>query len=59
MTDDSPSRDTFNYPSFLTIADYDALEQNTNDNNTLEANLNVSALHKPNSMKYLIYKPVK
>ena len=45
MTDDSPSRDTFDYPSFLTISDYDALEQNTNGNNTLEANLNVSALH--------------
>ena len=39
MTDDSPSRDTFDYPSFLTISDYDALEQNTNGNNTLEANL--------------------
>ena len=44
MIDDSPSRDTFNYPSFLTISAYDALEQNTNGHNTLEANLNVSAL---------------
>ena len=44
MTDDTPSRDTFNYPSFVTISDYDALEQNTNGNNTPEANLNLSAL---------------
>ena len=44
MTDDSPSRDTFNTPSFPAISDYDGLEQNTAGHNTLETNLNVTAL---------------
>ena len=44
MTDDSPSRNTFNTPSFPLISDYDGLEQNTDGHNTLETNLNVSAL---------------
>ena len=42
MTDDSPSRDASNSPSFPAISDYDGLEQNTYDHNTLETNLNVS-----------------
>ena len=42
MTDDSPSRNTCNTPSFPTISDYDGLEQNTHGHNTLETNLNVS-----------------
>ena len=44
MTDDLSSWDTSNTPSFSTILDYDGLEQNTDGHNTLEANLNVSAL---------------
>ena len=44
MTDNSPSRDTYNTPSFPAISDYDGLEQNIDGNNTLETNLNVSAL---------------
>ena len=44
MTDDSPSRDTFNTPGFPTISDYDDLEQNTDGHITLETNLNVNAL---------------
>ena len=44
MTDNSPSRDTFNTPSFPTISDYDGLEQNSHGHNTLETNLIVSAL---------------
>ena len=47
MTDDSPSRDTFNTSSFPTILDYDDLEQNTDGHITLETNLNVSALLLP------------
>ena len=35
MKDDSPSRNTFNTPSFPTISDYDDLEQNTDDHFTL------------------------
>ena len=42
MTDDSPSRNTCNTPSFPTISDYDGLEQNTHGHNNLETNLNVS-----------------
>ena len=42
--DDSLSRDTFSAPSFPTVSDYDGLEQNTDDHNTLETNLNVSSL---------------
>ena len=44
MTDDSPSQNTFHRPSFPTISDYDGQEQNTDDHNTLETNLIVSAL---------------
>ena len=44
MTDDSPSRDTFNTPSFPTISDYDDLQQNTDGHITLETNPIVSAL---------------
>ena len=44
MTDGSPSQDTLYTPSFLTIPDYNGLEQGTNDYNTLETNLNVSTL---------------
>ena len=44
FADDSLSRDTFSAPSFPTISDYDGLEQNTDDHNTLETNLNVSSL---------------
>ena len=45
MTDDSPSRSIFNTPSFPAISDdYDGLEQTTDGHNTLETNLNVSAL---------------
>ena len=44
MADDSPSRDTCNIPSFPTTSDCDDLDQNTDGHNTLETNLNVSAL---------------
>ena len=44
MTDDSLSQNTFNTPSFPAISDYDGLEQTTAGHNTLERNLNVSAL---------------
>ena len=44
MTDDSPSRNTFNTADFPSISDYDGLEQNTDSHNTLERNLNVSTL---------------
>ena len=44
MTDDFPSRDTFNTPSFPIISDCDNLEQNTDDHITLETNLNAIAL---------------
>ena len=44
MTNDSPSRDTSNTASFPTISDYDGLQQNTDGHNTVETNLNVSAL---------------
>ena len=44
MTDDSPSRDTFNTSRFPTISYYDDLEQNTDGHITLETNLNVNAL---------------
>ena len=44
MTDDLPSRDTFNTSGFPTISDYDDLKQSADDHITLEANLNVSAL---------------
>ena len=44
MTDDSPSWDTFNTPSFPAVSDYDGLEQNIDGHNILETNLNVSAL---------------
>ena len=43
MTDDSPSRDTFNTSSFPTILDYDDLEQNADGHITLETNLNIPA----------------
>ena len=56
MTDYSPSRDTSNTPSFPPISDCDDLEQNTDGHNTLETNLNITALlyHKPNLMKDLL-----
>ena len=44
MTDDLPSQDTCNTPSFPTISDYEGLEQNTHGHNTPETNLIVSAL---------------
>ena len=44
MTDDLPSRDTCNTPSFPAISDYEGLEQNTHGHNTPETNLIVSAL---------------
>ena len=44
MTDDFPSRDTFNTASFPIISDYDNLEQNADDHITLETNLNASSL---------------
>ena len=45
MTDDSPSRNTFNKLSFPTISDYDGLEQKTECQNSLDTNFNVRALH--------------
>ena len=45
MTDDSPSRDTFNTSRFPTISDYDDLEQNTDGHITLETNLNVKCIN--------------
>ena len=44
MTDDLPSQNTLNKPSFPTISDYDDLEQNINGYITLETNLYVCAL---------------
>ena len=44
MTDDSPSRNMFNTPSFPTISDHDGLEQNKECHNTLDTNFNVRAL---------------
>ena len=44
MTEDSPPRETCNTPTFSAKSDYDGLEQNTDDHNTLQTNLNVSAL---------------
>ena len=44
MTDDSPSRNKCNTPSFPTISEYDGLEQNTYGHNTLVTTLIVSAL---------------
>ena len=44
MADDSPSRDTFNTPSFPARQDYNSLEQDTDGHNTLETNFNVSPL---------------
>ena len=45
MTDDSPSRDTFNTSKFPTISYYDDLEQNTDGHITLETNLNVKCIN--------------
>ena len=44
MTDDSPSRDTSNTPSFPTILDYNGSEEDNDHHDTLDTNLNVSAL---------------
>ena len=44
MTDDSPSQNMLNTPSFPTISDYDGLEQNKECHNTLDTNFNVRAL---------------
>ena len=44
MTDNSPSRDTFNTPRFPAIPDYNCSEQDTDGRDTLETNLNVTAL---------------
>ena len=44
MTDDSPSQNKCNTPSFPTISEYDGLEQNTYGHNTLVTTLIVSAL---------------
>ena len=41
MTDNSLSPETCNKSSLPAISDYDGLEQNTDDHNTLETNLNV------------------
>ena len=43
MTDDLPSRDTFNTLSFPAVSNFHGLEQNTDGHNTLEPNLNESA----------------
>ena len=39
-----PSRDTSNTPSFPTILDYNGSEEDVDDHDTLDTNLNVSAL---------------
>ena len=44
MTDNSPLRDTFNTPSFPAIPDYNCSEQDADGRDTLETNLNVTAL---------------
>ena len=44
LTDDSPSRDASNAPSFPAISDYNGTEQDTDGHNTLETNINVSEL---------------
>ena len=60
MTDNSLSPETCNKSSLPAISDYDGLEQNTDDHNTLETNLNVHYFYqKPNSMKDLLFKPIK
>ena len=41
MTDDYPSREESNTPSFPAKSDYNGLEQNTDGHNTLDTNLNV------------------
>ena len=44
VTDDSPSRDTFNTPIFPAIPDNNGSEQDNDGHNTLVTNLNVTAL---------------
>ena len=55
MTDDSPSRNTFNTPNFPAISVYDGSEQKTDSYSTLETNLNVNTLFYHRSLRSWIH----